>query len=723
MCTPLLLVALLLAPAPPRQDVAALARELLAGRDQSDPELVSRLAAAHTREAAEALVEAYGVMSSILMRREIVLCLAVFDDVPGAAALALQQLSDVATLESEPELNEAAVDALARCPLNGPDFLRRIVDSSAQDGVRLRAMQHLVEIVAADDLAWFRAQFERPRQEDDKEVRRALRSGEKVERVTALAELRELAFTRLAPGLDAAELAGHARAKERDPLDLRQDGVRRLALLELERRGDKRLAKLATEVFEDRTETDDNRALAARLMAAAGGAKLVPRLCEQGLEDPSVTSPELARALAELVASLRGPKDEKKLVKLLEQGRPHEQLFALRALRGAKDPELFELVDRLLAAGLERAAAQEALALLGESGAQAARAILERELASSADPSVAAAACEALSALRAGDPGWVEELERLARAGDRRLRNGALGELARLDARAHQELFVEALSSDDWTTRKVALEALEAARTREAVAAIVARIGAEEGRLLHLFADALFRLTGQPFHVRSEAWRAWWEKEGAAFEPIDPAELAALEREHERRRLAQTTRASSFFGLRVESRQVVFVLDVSGSMDEHLVTRWLGEEGATRIAEAKRELAAVIDSLEPGTFFDLIVFAGEVERWADGGRSTSEPGAREEAQAFVERLRAGGGTNLYGALSEAFRGAQVDTIFVLSDGEPSQGSVVDPAGIRRAVSEWNRGRGIAIHTVSVGGGLPILEWLAQDSGGSFTRIR
>jgi hypothetical protein len=65
----------------------------------------------------------------------------------------------------------------------------------------------------------------------------------------------------------------------------------------------------------------------------------------------------------------------------------------------------------------------------------------------------------------------------------------------------------------------------------------------------------------------------------------------------------------------------------------------------------------------------------------------------------------------------------VDTVFVLSDGEPSGGAITDPAGIRAAVAEWNSGRGVVIHTVSIGGGLPILEWLAQDSGGSFTRVR
>jgi len=70
------------------------------------------------------------------------------------------------------------------------------------------------------------------------------------------------------------------------------------------------------------------------------------------------------------------------------------------------------------------------------------------------------------------------------------------------------------------------------------------------------------QLSGKPFRTSSKAWQAWWQDEGEAFEPIALEELAELRLAEERRRLSQTTRANSFFGIRVISHRVIFVLDI-----------------------------------------------------------------------------------------------------------------------------------------------------------------
>ena len=63
----------------------------------------------------------------------------------------------------------------------------------------------------------------------------------------------------------------------------------------------------------------------------------------------------------------------------------------------------------------------------------------------------------------------------------------------------------------------------------------------------------------------------------------------------------------------------------------------------------------------------------------------------------------------------------MDTIFVLSDGEPSTGDVIDPFEIREHVQRWNAERDIEINSIAVGGSFQILEWLAEDSGGTHVR--
>ncbi len=702
------------------QEVEQIRAQLEKERDQADPALIEALAAEGSSQALEALMASYELMSSVLMRREIVLALARFDGIPACEQAALQKVANVATLQAEPELHAAAIDALASSPSLGPHFLRMIVDSPAEDMVRVRAMRALVVVDGEDEVTWYRQIFDKPRQQDDKDVKRAVKAGDKVVRVDTLVEIRELCFRRIAPELEFDELVGFAREKERDQTDLRKDGIRRMALEELERRGDKRLEKVARQVFEDKTEKSANRAVAVRMLAAARGEKMFDEFVSEGLNDPSVTPPELSATLCELARELRTQKDERKLEKELAKARPHQQVFLFGVLRGASDEKLIEAAGEALA-GSERDPAVAAARFLGASGAPAAVPLLESALRASSNQAVATASLSALGALRADDPAWTGELRELAADAKPEVRNAALTELVELDPRAHQDLLIAALSNEQWSTRAVALRGLEAARTREAVGAIVARMGSEQGLPLNRFADALWRLCGQPFRTSARAWKAWWDKQGAEFQPISKSELASLEREEERRRLSQTTKASSFFGVRVISHRVIFVLDVSGSMAEPLRAEHVGEKGPTRAEVAHRELERCIDSMEPNALFNLILFSDSVSRWFEGDVSASSQTSREDAKAFLRRLgTSGGGTNLFGALRAAFRDPDVDTLIVLSDGEPSAGALQDPWEIRQEIRNWNEQRGVVIHAISVGGDLPVLRWLAEDSGGSFT---
>src|SRR5439155_7441888 len=112
------------------------------------------LADLKTRRALDGLLEIYDSMKTIFMQREVVRALPAFDGVPDAEQPALQKLTDVATASSEPELREAALDALGRCPVHGKDFLRTIVVSPAEDAVREQALKLHVKLSSKDDIAW-----------------------------------------------------------------------------------------------------------------------------------------------------------------------------------------------------------------------------------------------------------------------------------------------------------------------------------------------------------------------------------------------------------------------------------------------------------------------------------------------------------------------------------------------------------------------------------------
>ena len=48
--------------------------------------------------------------------------------------------------------------------------------------------------------------------------------------------------------------------------------------------------------------------------------------------------------------------------------------------------------------------------------------------------------------------------------------------------------------------------------------------------------------------------------------------------------------------------------------------------------------------------------------------------------------------------------------------------MIDPGSIREHVRLWNENRGIVIHSIAVGGKLQVLEWLAEDHGGTHVKF-
>ena len=723
-----------------RVDVGKLVAELKKNRDEAEPKLLAELGALRTREAALALVELYDTtFGSIYMRREVVKALGSFDGVADAEQVALQKLSDVATTGDEPELRDMALATLGNCNHLGKHFLKAIVESAAEDDVRERAMERVVRMADAGDREFFERVFNAPIVEKEAEKEKGKGKKDKdaqpVRKVHSVKSIRELAFEQIAQGLDLPRLYAQSREKERDNVT-ELWGLRRLALLEIERRKDKGLRDLAETIYGDQTERDSVRVEAIRILVEADGAKLAPRLLEDGRGNVDVMPEMLRRALGDHLATLRDDATDKKLVKLVGKGKLHEQRFVLRALRGYRDEKLLKtLAKEVLDAtkkpppkgndaeyNATRDLVLQTLATLGGSGSKAIEPELETVVGACKDEAIVAGALDALTELRKGDAAWVKRLTELAASPQVEVRNAALLQLGKTGDRAHAKVLAAAVSNSDWSTRFAALDGLLALRAKEGIGPIVEQMQKESGLMLVRFADALWRLCGKPFRTSAPAWKAWWDKEGASFEPISLAEVARLEAEEEMRRLKQTTKSAQFFGIRIVSKRAIFILDVSGSMSETLRSEYTGKRGTPRIDVAKSELLKCIDALEPESLFNIVVFSSDVDTWLDGVAQSSG-GDRAQAKQFVAALGAGGGTNLYDSLRTAFADPDVDTIFVLSDGEPSVGEITDPELIRERVAEWNQHRRIVIHTIGVGGTFQILEWLATDSGGSHRKFQ
>ena len=700
-------------------DEAELIAELTKSTDQADPALFEELADFKSRAAAEGLVEAYDSMASIFMRLEALKALGKLDGVADAEQLALQKIMDVAVGSKERELRDGAIDALGKCRSKGRAFLRMIIESSAEDVVREDAMEAHTRLSTTEDHTWYRELYDRKANDDSADGggrkpkgRRRGRDEEdepKELKVHNLPVIRELAFGAICKKFDVEQLYGATED--------RNAAVRRMALEHIgEKETGGRVEALASDTFGRLEEFAPNRIVAAQILMKLNGASVSKEFIKVG--EAFITPMELRLALADMLVSLGDDKLNSSLGKKVGKGKAHEKLFYLRAARGLDDPKLTKSIGRMLK-DKEFAVAVAAAEALAEREDEAAKKDLESALKKAKDPLMVTACVVALDGILKGDEEWEAELLGYLEGEEAVVRNAALGAVAER-GREHMEHLYQALNHSDWSTRLAALKLLEEARVPESVGKIIAQMKSEEGRMAHEFADTLFDLTGQPFRTRWGNWEAWWEKEGAGFKPISKSELRKRRKEEEERRLRQVT-AVKFFGIRIISHRVIFIIDVSGSMNEVTRAQYVGDQGEPRITVAQRELKKCIDGLDQKALFNILTFSGGVDPWLEDGVQDAGARSRDEAKEFVDRLGAMGGTNLYGALRQAFEDPDVDTIFVLSDGEPSTGDVIDPFEIREHVQRWNAERDIEINSIAVGGSFQILEWLAEDSGGTHVR--
>lgn len=140
----------------------------------------------------------------------------------------------------------------------------------------------------------------------------------------------------------------------------------------------------------------------------------------------------------------------------------------------------------------------------------------------------------------------------------------------------------------------------------------------------------------------------------------------------------------------VVRRDLVVVMDVSGSMS------------GDKIEQAKSALAQLLGTLRGGDRFRLIAFSSGVRRYADGW-TTVTSASRTAAVDWVRGLEASGGTNIAGALGEAFAsapdGEALGMVVFMTDGLPSQGE----SNPERLAEQAERDRGrFRVFTFGVG---------------------
>ena len=180
-------------------------------------------------------------------------------------------------------------------------------------------------------------------------------------------------------------------------------------------------------------------------------------------------------------------------------------------------------------------------------------------------------------------------------------------------------------------------------------------------------------------------------------------------------------------------RHIVYVLDISGSMD-------MTEEkfhGRKRIEQARVELAKQFKTLADGETFSLIAFSDEIHLFRRD-LVAATPDTLQSAQNFLDALEPDGDTDLERALKTALAMPDVNVVVVITDGVPRTRTLVysTPEDFEKLASRIDAADSahVPIYAYGLLGPNPdgtddspeasvFLSEIAADSGGKFVEVK
>jgi len=307
-----------------------------------------------------------------------------------------------------------------------------------------------------------------------------------------------------------------------------------------------------------------------------------------------------------------------------------------------------------------------------------------------------------------------------------RFRLQALEALVQLkDAELMLVVRARLLAHEHRRVRVAAVAALVRVPQKESVPALIEALAVEVGRVREDVTQALQRLTGQSLAMDANVWKRWWDQSGASFmiEDVPRARRMAVSAWDQ-----AAAGKVTFYGISSASKHVCFVIDISLSMKEADSV----SSGKSKLDVAKEQLKQAIDGLSDGDTFSIVAFAGSAERWQSKMTKVSATN-KDRAKKWIDNdLNLDMGTNIHAGMKAAFEIAglgsrdagyqsEIDTIFFMTDGQPTVGEVTDALELRRLIREWNRLSRIRIHCIGVGKdpNIALLYGIAEDSGGQF----
>ncbi len=424
------------------------------------------------------------------------------------------------------------------------------------------------------------------------------------------------------------------------------------------------------------------------------------------------------------------------LLDVLDRDHPHRRDIVWEVIPSFTDPYARERVAAEMRKNRKnhrvRQWCAQALGLYGDAGFVGQ---LDKSL-NDPRPFVQAAAAQALGRLR--DPGPVEHLKRLAGDTDPFVREAVFEALVRIDPAAHaawlekgladadagvrcallgvvpelrpaetEERSRAALADPDWRPRLQAVDNLVAARTKTAVDALVGATGDARPVVAQRATAFLQRISGKLFTLR-EQWEGWWRESREAFAfPEGDAAAPPPEAGHTR---------AAFNGLDVTSDHVAFVIDASADM------RLSTKAGKVKSVRAREELDRTLTPLHGLLVFDVVTYGAELRTMAKAPVPLDEKSHKAALQ-FVDDAKLEGRKDIWAVLEAVVSDPDIDTVYLLSSGEPEVGLYVHWNRVTEHLRELNRFHKVVVHTVAYSNSTwyrDQMQKIAEATGGKFT---
>lgn len=271
--------------------------------------------------------------------------------------------------------------------------------------------------------------------------------------------------------------------------------------------------------------------------------------------------------------------------------------------------------------------------------------------------------------------------------------------------------------------RACAADALGGMKHPKAVDVLVPHV--EDDAIGPRVGRSLYRLTGQHFDQQPETqWRDWLKAAGGK---IDFKMHAATDFDNFLKMQALVKpddgqmNMNTFYGIDVRGKGLLFILDVSGSMSI--------DDRINKLRGQMQNILTIFASRPEATRYGIITFGDNIDSCFPRGIMDNSGENRRRATRFVERLEADGGTPMVEALTYAYNkvlpDANIDTIFFLSDGQPSDGTPQMVLDITRKIFQRHQTR---FNTISIGEDVPaefgkpsLLQEMSMVTRGTFTQ--